>query len=357
MADHVTAELAAQYVDHELPEAETQVLEEHIDSCEACRELISAIAKAQWSISSASDDGELSAVLPRGTVIGHFEIDRPLDAGGMGMVYVARDQRLERDVAIKVIRNVKGDPTQLLDEARAMARVAHPNVVAVYDVVAIDGEVYLAMELVAGTSLRRWLDEERSWRAVLDAFIAAGAGLAAAHAANVVHGDIKPANILVGNDGRVRITDFGLATSSESTPSGEPRGTPAYMAPEQRTGASCDARADQYAFCASLYAAIFGVLPDEPNPRKVRVPRSLRRAIARGLARDPAERFASMADLLRVLRSAASQRKRYIAIGAAASARSMKRVVARWSRVSRNARRRGARSSGCSRTTSMRQRS
>jgi eukaryotic-like serine/threonine-protein kinase len=118
----------------------------------------------------------------------------------------------------------------------------------------------------------------------------------------------------------VRITDFGLATSSDATRSGEVRGTPAYMSPEQRAGAPCDARADQYAFCSSLYAAIFGVLPDEPNPRRVRVPRSLRRALARGLARDPAERFPSMAEMLRALRSAASQRRRYIAFGVAALA-------------------------------------
>ena len=318
MSSHVTAELAAHYVDHELPDLEARALEDHIDACDACREVISALAKARWSLSGDDDDGELAMVLPRGTVIGQFEIDRPLDAGGMGMVYVARDLRLERDVALKAIRNVKADPAQLLAEARAMARVAHPNVVAVYDVVERDGNVYLAMELVAGVSLRRWLDETRSWRAVLDAFIAAGAGLAAAHAANVVHGDIKPANILVGNDGRVRITDFGLATSSETSPSGEVRGTPAYMSPEQRAGAPCDARADQYALCASLYAAIFGALPDEPNPRRVRVPRSLRRALARGLARDPDGRFASIADLLRALRSAASQRRRTIAFGVAA---------------------------------------
>ncbi len=317
MSSHVTPELAANYVDHELPEQEAQVLEDHIDTCGVCRELISALAKAQWSISGDEADEELSVVLPRGTVIGQFEIDRPLDAGGMGMVYVARDLRLERDVAIKAIRNANADPAQLLAEARAMARVAHPNVVAVYDVVEKAGRVYLAMELVAGISLRRWLDEPRSWRDVLDAFIATGTGLAAAHAADVVHGDIKPANILVGNDGRVRITDFGLATSSEASHSGELRGTPAYMAPEQRSGAASDARADQYAYCASLYAAIFGVLPDEPNPRRVRVPRTLRRALARGLSRDPASRFATMAELLRALRSAASQRQRYIAIGAA----------------------------------------
>ena len=322
MSPHVTPELAAHYVDHELAELEARALEKHIDSCDACREVISALAKARWSISSGDgdEDDELSAVLPRGTVIGHFEIDRPLDAGGMGMVYVARDLRLERDVAIKAIRNVGGDSAELLAEARAMARVAHPNVVAVYDVVGMDGSVYLAMELVVGTSLRRWLDETHPWRAVLDAFIAAGTGLAAAHAANVVHGDIKPANILVGNDGRVRITDFGLATSSEANPSGELRGTPAYMPPEQRGGAPCDARADQYAFCSSLYEAIFGVLPDEPNPRRVRVPRTLRRALARGLSRDPAARFPSMPDLLRPLRSAASQRRRYIALGVAAIA-------------------------------------
>lgn len=320
MTGHIAAELAARYVDHELVEAEARAVDQHIDSCEACREVISALAKAQWSVSSGSEDGPLSTVLPRGTVLGHFEIDRPLDAGGMGMVYVARDQRLERDVAIKAVRNVGADPAQLLTEARAMARVAHPNVVAVYDVVERDGAIYLAMELVDGKSLRRWLDDPRPWRAVLDAFIAAGAGLAAAHAAGVMHGDIKPANILVGTDGRVRITDFGLATSNEVSSGGEPRGTPAYMAPEQRTGAASDVRADQYAFCASLYAAIFGVLPDEANPRKVRVPGSLRRALARGLAADPRERFPDMPALLRALRSVASQRQRFIAFGALAVA-------------------------------------
>ncbi|MEZ4363310.1 MAG: tetratricopeptide repeat protein [Kofleriaceae bacterium] len=320
MIDHVTAEIAARYVDHELPETEARDLDEHIDTCEACRELISSLAKARWSLSSSTEEGELSAVLPRGTVIGHFEIDRPLDAGGMGMVYVARDLRLDRDIALKAIRNLQGDPAQLLAEARAMARITHPNVVAVYDVVGMNANVYLAMELVVGQSLRRWLDLRRPWRAILQAFLAAGAGLAAAHAAGLVHGDVKPANILVGDDGRVRLTDFGLATSSEGGQKSAPRGTPAYMAPEQREGASCDARADQYAFCASLYAAILGVLPDEPNPRKLRLPRTLRRALARGLAPDPAARFPSMEDLLRALRAAASQRRKYLALGAAAAA-------------------------------------
>jgi tRNA A-37 threonylcarbamoyl transferase component Bud32 len=245
-----------------------------------------------------------------GRILGRYTLAEPLGAGAMGVVHRARDRDLSRDVAVKLLRRPDGALTdRLIREARSMARVNHPNVVAIYDVGVAGGSTYIAMELVIGTSLRAWQAEHRGIPELIEAYTAAGRGLAAAHAAGVVHRDFKPDNVLVGADGRVRVTDFGLAaaragagveaapsaahTASVSatarvraieasaeasasasaieasaidadvvlTRSGVVLGTPAYMAPEQFNGGNVDPRTDQFNFCVALYEALYGARP------------------------------------------------------------------------------------------------
>ncbi|MFO7563860.1 MAG: serine/threonine-protein kinase [Enhygromyxa sp.] len=277
--------------------------------------------------------------------IGRFELRSRIGAGAMGVVYEAWDPKLDRRVALKLLHDGPGrriDPSsskRLLREAKAMARLRHPNVISVHEVGTHADQVFVAMELIDGVSLRAWLGErQRSWRAIVEVFDKAGRGLAAAHAAGLVHRDFKPDNVLI-EAGRVFVGDFGLARSQEPEPEPSPPddpeqpspsttltrtgafvGTPAYMAPEAFVQASPDPRADQYSFCASLYEALYDVRPwpgdtisqlrtakarppSSPPPRSKHggVPRWLRRIVLRGLAPAPEDRFASMDALLREL--------------------------------------------------------
>ncbi|MCB9561907.1 MAG: serine/threonine protein kinase [Kofleriaceae bacterium] len=229
--------------------------------------------------------------LTPGTRVDRYEIVAWLGAGGMGVVYEAFDPELRRRVALKLVRAIRPGATweaRLLREAQAMAQLSHPAVVPVFDVGSYDGGVFVAMELVDGGTLKGWLQaERRSWRAALTTLIAAGRGLAAAHAAGLVHRDFKPDNVLVGKDGRVRVTDFGLARIAAADTDGDDggadvdrarpaagvadvlsrpgaiAGTPAYMAPETAAGVA-DARSDQFAFCVTLYEALYGERPFAP---------------------------------------------------------------------------------------------
>ncbi len=302
--------------------------------------------------------------LPPGTRIGRYVVNEKIGEGGMGTVYLARDHELGRDVALKRLHDGfgGGDDAQsrLLREARSMAQLAHPNAVTVYDLLIHEGHLVLAMALVPGETLRAWLERERRpWRAVVAKFIEAGRGLAAAHAVGLVHRDFKPENVLLGNDGRVCVTDFGLArpvaeadvvdletTTEPRTPafalaatmtrSGVLMGTPVYMAPEQHRGRA-DARSDQFAFSAALHEALAGELPfagdtwDElrravergaARPLTARdAPVWLQRIVRRGLAADRAARFPSMDALLEELgRDPAVRRRRWlVAAGIVAS--------------------------------------
>ena len=233
--------------------------------------------------------------------VGRFEIRRRLGRGGLGVVYAAFDPELDREVALKLVRpdrSAGDDRERLLREARAMARLAHPNVVPVYEVGYDDDRVFLAMERVPGRTLREWLQTPRTWREIVRMFLQAGRGLAAAHDAKLVHRDIKPDNVLVGDDGRARVTDFGLAHDDDAV-----GGTPAYMAPEQRAGGAVTAAVDQYAFAISLREA----LGDS-------APRRLAAVVQRALADDPAQRWPSVATMLDAL-DKASQRRVLRAIG------------------------------------------
>ena len=201
----------------------------------------------------------------------------------MGVVYSAFDDELDRHVALKLI-NPHGSATaahsRLVREARTMAKLQHPNVVAVYDAQTVGESVYVAMEHVPGPDLRAWrAARPRTLAEILSVFVQAGRGLAAAHAAGIIHRDFKPANVLVGDDGRTRVADFGLAmalgapmledeagevddeTSSRVTRSGELVGTPAYMSPEQHRREPATPLSDQFSFCVSLYEAVCGYRP------------------------------------------------------------------------------------------------
>src|SRR5882672_1141161 len=329
-------------------------IEAHLRACDACRRLLAEIVRpppAGWP----SGDRRLGS---------RYELLRPIGAGGMGVVYAARAAELHRTVALKMLRPGGGDnpphrelKDRLLREARAMARLSHRNVLSVYDVGEMDGRVFLAMELVEGGTLRAWLREKpRSVREVLEVFLAAGRGLAAAHAAGLVHRDFKPDNVLIGRDGRVLVTDFGLARFATDGASGtaapqtgavaaapsvatQLAGSPAYMAPEQLRGAPADARSDVFAFCVSLYEALQGELPFAGHtiaelqqsiaagqvrkpPGRSRLRAALRGVLARGLQADPARRFASMEQLVCALERAARTgwRRRAAALGAVAAA-------------------------------------
>ncbi len=274
--------------------------------------------------------------LERGTCVGRFVVLEKLGAGGMGVVYKAYDPRLDRQIAIKLLRlRLTDDGTsrdRLMREAQALAQLSHPNVVAVYDVGDFDDMLFLAMELVPGQTLRAWLtDETRSQSDTLAAFVAAGRGLAAAHRAGIVHRDFKPDNVIVGDDGRARVLDFGLARadedtahdsigerllSSDLTQAGSVMGTPVYMAPEQCAGERADARTDQFSFCVALYQALYGEHPfgesrlgtdvdwrvQDPHAHGD-VPDWLRDVLLRGLDESPARRYESMDVLLDALQS------------------------------------------------------
>ncbi|MBL8975191.1 MAG: serine/threonine protein kinase, partial [Myxococcales bacterium] len=221
--------------------------------------------------------------IERAEQIGRFEILGLLGAGGMGVVYTAYDPALDRKVAVKLLRERQTErEDRAWREARALARLAHPNVVAIHAVGRHAGRLFLAMELVAGVTLDVWLARQpRDPREILAIVLQAGRGLAAAHAAGIVHRDFKPANVIVGADGRARVVDFGLARSfaggerpppehtrrvasvldTTLTRAGGRPGTPRYMSPEQREGLPVDARSDQYAFCVVLFEALAGELP------------------------------------------------------------------------------------------------
>jgi tetratricopeptide (TPR) repeat protein len=307
----------------------------------------------------ATGQGEAVA-LARGALIGRYVALDRLGAGAMGVVFAAFDPELDRKVAIKLLRPDLAGPslsaghdarTRLLREAQALARLSHPNVVAIFDAGVHGDEVWIAMELVEGRTLREWLAERpRGWLEVLDVMRAAGRGLAAAHAAGLVHRDVKPDNVMIAAEGRVRVMDFGLARRgelAEESGSHGPRamlgvsvthvgallGTPAYMAPEQFRGGTVGAQADVFAFCVMLWEGLHGARPfagasfDELResvlagrivaPADRRAPRWLDEVLRRGLSVEPERRWAGMDGLLAAIdRGHARTRRR----GAAATA-------------------------------------
>jgi Tol biopolymer transport system component len=314
-----------------------------------------------------SDFAEVSdqVVFQAGDTIGRYVVEQRLGAGAMGVVYAAHDPKLDRRVAVKLLRARGGEGSgshvsapRLLREARAMARLGHPNVVAVHDVGELGERVFVAMELVDGGTLRNWLAEKhQSWRQALTVCMMAGRGLAAAHAAGIVHCDFKPDNVLVSRSGEVRVTDFGLARSEDSmapargdtaTPDGAPTsplattietakgtllGTPGYMSPEQMLSEPATVRSDVFSFCVTVYEALYGHRPFEgstllslcesvtkgrvvPRGARAPLPAGIRRVLMRGLRARPEERYASIDAVLADLDRAAKRSR----LGAAAVA-------------------------------------
>jgi tetratricopeptide (TPR) repeat protein len=288
--------------------------------------------------------------------IGRYSVLRELGRGGMGVTYIAYDDDLDRKVVLKLVRSDALDAQaqeRLRREARAQARLAHPNIVAIHEVGHHGARSFIAMELVHGKTVSGWLSAEpRSWTEVLSVFRQAGEGLRAAHAAGLVHRDIKPANIIVGDDGRVRVLDFGVAqlampddalgdsgdrhevvwAGDQLTETGALVGTPAYMAPEQLERGLADARSDQFAFCVSLFESLYHTQPfsgHSPRARLVairqgklaevpddsEVPKWLHAAIVRGLAAAPEARWPSMDELLAELGRDPVRTRRRVGLG------------------------------------------
>jgi TolB-like protein/Tfp pilus assembly protein PilF len=294
---------------------------------------------------SGTASGFGAAPLDRGIALGRYVLQELVAGGGMGVVYLAHDPELNRKIALKLLRpgawgNLSRGEAQsrLMREAQAMARLSHPNVIAVHDVGTCDDQVFIAMEYISGRTLSQWLAQnQHSYRDVLAVFIQAGRGLAAAHVAGMVHRDFKPDNVLVGDTGQVKVLDFGLARAVEgaaeethaqslewSTPgrlgeqltrTGAFLGTPNYMAPEQLKRGPTDARSDQFSYCVALHEALYAERPfagdsveallaeevagnvrESPNP--LRVPNRIRRILLRGLSPDPKNRYPSMEPLI-----------------------------------------------------------
>jgi eukaryotic-like serine/threonine-protein kinase len=347
-------------LDRAVDDAEHAQLEAHLDACEGCARLVAELARGTPAELDATLPSTLteSLELEVGVTVGRFTLVERLGAGGMGVVWAAYDPQLDRKIALKFVRAGFAQPEMLVRiarEAKALARVNHPNVVAVHDIGSDRGRIYIAQELVAGCDLGAWLAARpRDVREISGVFVQAARGLAAAHSAGIVHRDFKPSNVRVGDDGRVRVVDFGVARSQEPdddrvvevTPARavEPRltvtgaavGTPLYMSPEQHLGERSDARSDQFSFCVALAEALYGEVPFtgstaadysiavlrghiRPAPPGTRVPGWLRAIVLRGLSGNRDDRFPTMDAVIAALEADPSRaRRRYIAGAAAA---------------------------------------
>ncbi len=352
---HLDDNVAIEFVSGTLPKSRVTKVEGHLAKCRECRTLVAALAADDGLDSNAQtvpheklSPSQLAQLpirrLTVGDKVGRYLILTTLGTGGMGVVFAAYDPQLDRKVALKLLRsginyNTKDARTRLRREAQAIAQLSHPNVVSVYDVGETDeGDLYIAMEFVEGDTLSQWLKKyPRTTREIIEVFLQAARGLVAAHGVGLLHRDFKPDNVLVGGDGRVRVTDFGLARSVMAEPAeardgrekenitalnvdltatGTVLGTPRYMAPEQLTGPDIDARADQFSFCVALYEALWNQHPLPgatsvamlekgegalPPPELPKVPPAITRAVMRGLEKERQKRFSGMSTLVNEL--------------------------------------------------------
>ncbi len=311
-------------------------VDDHLDRCESCFEIAAALS------------GRVEHRLPSpGDRVGRYSVLEVLGQGAMGVVVAAYDGELDRRLALKLLPSENDDAKRWLEEARALARVTHPNVVGVFEVGQAEGFVYIAMELVVGSTLRTWLEVPRGWKEIRKVFVEAAHGLAAAHERGVVHRDFKLDNVMISRQGQAKVTDFGLARVSvdgalepspgdTSAPMLRTRaaGTPAYMAPELFDRKTASAKSDQFAFAVSLWEALFGKRPfagedletlaanvrrAEVVDPKGRVPAFVVGALRRALAKDSEARFPSMsAFALELTRDERTNHRPWIAAGVAA---------------------------------------
>ena len=340
---------------------EVAQLEEVMDRCVACSEMMVELVRELHP----TESGGLSPDdTPLPVKIGRYQVEGLLGIGGMGVLYKAQDLELQRPVALKLLRPDVTDPTQrelhiarMLQEARMLASLQHQNIPTIFEVGTWNEQVFLAIQLVQGANMREWLEAHNpDWQSLLAMYLQMGAGLIAAHKANIVHRDVKPDNILVAETGQIYITDFGLARTIHSTyhsvnksatlkldasnpfltEAGEILGTPAYMAPEQYRGQGVSKRADQFAFCVSLYEGLYGMRPfaghsmDELakaaqageifEPELTSIPRKIFQVLAKGMHPLPRERFDSMDQLLEALRLSARRPPDPIFLGLIAAA-------------------------------------
>ena len=284
-------------------------LDAHLDQCEACFALLAEAVRQEPA--SPTDD----------RVAGRYRLLDTLGQGGMGRVLRAHDAVLDREVALKILRSevfgadrLDAARARMLDEARCMAGVAHPNIVHVYDAGETHGGVYIAMEYVRGASVQAWIGDAPDATTVVRAFAGAARGLGAAHDAGVIHRDVKPSNLLVDEHGLVRVADFGLARVTGDTleaPSSGRSGTPGFMAPEQAAGAPLSSATDQYGLALSLATVLTG----KPSATLSGVPRRVARVLARALEADPDARWPSMQAFAAALDHAVGPRRGWWALG------------------------------------------
>jgi hypothetical protein len=336
-----TDSVALRFVEGQLKAEDRAALENHLDQCARCFAAITELARvfgselervSPYAATALADSGgqqryqlthSARVQLANGCSFGRYLVRNPLGAGGMGTVYAAFDQVLHRQVALKVLHSDAVDwaganaEQFVLAEARAVSALSHPNVVAIYDVGALPDPpcLYLTMELIEGSNFGTWRKAEpRSQEAILEALLQAGQGLEAIHERGLVHRDIKPDNILVGLDGRVRIADFGLAHFGPVS-SGALAGTPAYMSPEQLLTQPLDSRSDQFSLAVVACEALSGARPftgmtlDQlrtamtTKPKLDGISTELATVFARALDPTPSARYPSMAAFLMALRS------------------------------------------------------
>jgi serine/threonine protein kinase/tetratricopeptide (TPR) repeat protein len=359
----VTAECLAEntvlaFLGGVLPPEDLSSIEEHLAACAACTDLVTwAAADQRSAIGLPGHDGRpFVGHLAPGAHIGRYQILGAIGRGGMGEVYAAYHPDLDRRIAVKVVQRTEGRADQrrerLLREARAIARLSHPNVITVHDAGTFGDGVFIAMELIDGYTIDQWLRAEtRTWQEIVDVFIAAARGLAAAHAAGVIHRDFKPQNVMIAKDGAVRVMDFGLARLPQDDPAdvgGQgarelPRsfetltktgafvGTPAYMSPEQFRREATDVRSDQYSFCVALHEALYGSRPvgapaEPPNgadgpplpARRTGVPSWLRAVLLRGASPERARRYPSMDAVVAALEHGRRRLRRRVSLSAVA---------------------------------------
>ncbi len=335
---HLAEEILARIAQAQLRPDAAQA--EHLQSCQECSAIISGLMRAQTGALEMTERSprRSGGATFRHETIGRYKVTRLLGEGAMGSVFEALDPELGRHVAIKVVRGASSAElrARLLREAQTAARLKHSNIVTVYDAGAVGEEVFVAMELVSGGSLRGWLARKPGWRDVIRVFTDAGRGLAAVHDAGLVHRDFKPDNVLLDADGTARVSDFGLvglertavahgdATNPELTRTGTLMGTPAYMSPELFDGGAASPASDQFAFCVSLFEALAGERPFRATtieqlksaarsgdvvaaPRGV--PSWLVRLARRGLNPEPSRRFPTMHALVKELSETLGQRR------------------------------------------------